>query len=136
MTAVRKEPCSTCPYRQDVPSGVWSHDTYEILRPYDADTGEQPIAWFGCHTTPDHYCHGWAVVGGTEGPQGLLALRLFGVDGDIPEAAVPLFSSHNEAADHGQAEIEHPSAEANAAIAKLGRKYERIREGNPEIFDG
>lgn len=27
----RTEPCETCPYRRDVPSGVWSADEYRKL---------------------------------------------------------------------------------------------------------
>ena len=29
---VRSQPCSSCPYRKDVPSGVWAHHEYEKLR--------------------------------------------------------------------------------------------------------
>ena len=107
---------------------MWAHDTYELLRPYDLPTGEQPFAPFGCHATPEHYCHGWAVVHSQRGsPYELLALRLFSPDNPIPEAAVPLFESGNEAADHGQADIEQPSIEARLAVQKLQHKYERLR---------
>lgn len=131
MTAVRREPCSACPYRQDVPSGVWQSHEYEKLRPYDLPTGEQPFGTFGCHATPEHHCHGWAVVHTSRGHEfDLLALRLFGLDGEIPEPFVPLFESGNDAADHGQADIDDPSPEARATIDRLTRKYPRIRGGN------
>ena len=56
----------------------------------------------------------------------LLALRLHG-NPSIPEAAVPLFASGNEAADWGEADIEDPSDEALAAVARLMSKYERLQ---------
>ena len=82
---------------------------YEKLRDYDEPTGYQPFAVFACHATPEHLCHGWAVVHSNRGHEyDLLALRLHG-NPSIPEAAVPLFDSGNEAADHGQADNEAPS---------------------------
>jgi len=124
---IRREPCSTCPYRRDVPSGVWAHDTYELLRPYDEPTGGQPFAWFACHATPEHMCHGWAVVHTTRGNEfDLLALRVR-PHGPIPEPFVPLFDSGNEAADHGQRDVESPSEAARATVDRLLSKYERLR---------
>lgn len=124
---IRSQPCSACPYRRDVPSGVWAYDTYEILRPYDEPTGDQPFAPFGCHATPEHLCHGWAVVHTSRGNEyDLLSLRLIGSP-PIPERVVPLFDSANEAADHGQEEIEEPSAEALEAVERLLRKYPRLQ---------
>jgi len=132
--SVRKEPCSTCPYRLDVPSGVWASHEYEKLRPYDLPTGDQPVGTFGCHATPEHYCHGWAVVHSSRGGQHeLLALRIWRPKGGIPPAAVPLFASGNEAADWGQADIEDPSPEALAAVRRLLRKYDRL-EGDREAW--
>jgi hypothetical protein len=49
----------------------------------------------------------------------------------VPEAFVPLFASGNEAADHGQRDIEEPSYEARVTVDKLLRKYDRLRDGNP-----
>jgi hypothetical protein len=40
------------------------------------------------------------------------------------ESPVPLFASGNEAADHGEAEIENPSVRARSAI----RKITKLRE--------
>jgi hypothetical protein len=42
---------------------------------------------------------------------------------------IPLFQSGNEAADHGQADIEHPSDEAKQAVSRLMEKYERLSDG-------
>jgi hypothetical protein len=128
MNEVRKEPCSSCPYRRDVPSGVWAADEYDKLVDYDKPTGEQPFAAFGCHATPEHYCHGWAVVHSNRGHQyDLLALRIYAPGVEIPESAVPLFSSGAEAAEHGKADIEGPSVEAKAVAGRLIRKYERLK---------
>lgn len=129
---IRSQPCSACPYRQDVASGVWAHQEYEKLRDYDASTGEQPFAPFACHATPEHYCHGWAVVHTSRGHEfDLLALRLHGCP-EIPEAGVPLFASGNEAADHGQAEVATPGSAAVETIERLTRKYTRLRGGVDE----
>lgn len=128
MVQVRGEACIACPYRRDVPSGVWSFEDYTKLPPYDAETPEQPMAAFRCHATPDHICHGWAVVGGYD----LLGLRLQELRQreqiEIPDAHVPLFATHTDAAKHGVADINAPSEEARRAMDKLMRKYKRLRE--------
>ena len=125
---VRSQPCTACPYRKDVPSGVWAQHEYDKLRDYDLPTGEQPMAVFACHATPEHLCHGWAVCHTTRGNEyDLLALRLHGYP-DIPEAGVSLFASGNEAADHGQADVDDPSDEAIEAVSRLIRKYERLQQ--------
>lgn len=85
-----------------------------------------------CHATPEHLCHGWVVVHTSRGHEhDLLALRMIGYP-DIPEPTVDLFASGNEAADHGQAEVETPSAEATSAVERLTRKYPRLRERKVE----
>jgi hypothetical protein len=129
---IRSAPCGACPYRRDCPSGVWAPHEYEKLRPYDEPTGSQPFGMFMCHATPDAICHGWAVVHTSQGPEyDLLALRVRQWEGDIPPPAVPLFSSGNEAADHGQAEIETPGPQARRTIDRLVRKYDRLRWDEP-----
>jgi hypothetical protein len=111
---------------------VWSYDEYEKLRPYDLPTGDQPLAYFACHATPDSICNGWAVCHTNRGNEfDLLALRLRGADYSmIPAESVPLFDSGNDAADHGQADITDPSDEAVAAVEKLQRKYPRLRDSD------
>lgn len=132
----RSQPCSACPYRCDVPSGVWAHEEYEKLREYDAPTGDQPFAVFACHATPESLCHGWTVVHTNRGHEyDLLALRLRGADYNmIPEPTVALFDSGNDAADWGQRDLEDPSDEAQETVARLLRKYPRLRTeaGVPE----
>jgi hypothetical protein len=126
---IKRRPCPQCPYRCDVPSGVWAHFEYEKLRLYDAPTGDQPPSAFACHARPEQLCHGWAVVHTSRGhAYDLLALRLRPPE-PIPKPAVPLFASGNEAADHGQRDIDTPSDEAQKAVETVMR-YPRIQEGN------
>lgn len=123
---VRPAPCSTCPYRRDVPSGVWHWDEYEKLRLYDEPTYNQPAQGFRCHCSPDSYCHGWAVVHSARGhDRALLALRLHPPSG-IPSAAVELFSSGHEAADHGQRDYESPSPAAIVTARRLVDRHPHI----------
>lgn len=132
---IRNQPCSACPYRQDVPSGVWAYAEYEKLRLYDEPTGAQPFAFFACHATPEHGCHGWAVVHTSRGhAYDLLALRLHGSP-TVPEPGVLLFASGNEAADHGQADMENPSPAATETADRLLRKYRRLQRDNPGALE-
>lgn len=120
MSSIRRAPCDSCPYRRDVPSGVWASEEYEKLRLYDADTAYQPTAAFHCHTTAAEYCHGWALV---HGPYDLLALRVAGCRGQwdckVPENVTPLFTSGAEAAEHGQREIRRPKDRARRTARKI-----------------
>lgn len=121
-------PCDYCPYRRDVPSGVWSKEEYDKLEEYDRPTAEQPLLWFGCHSRPNLACHGWAAVhGDQQGDHALLARRVLWFE--IPERVVPLFRSGREAARHGRARLLRPGKAAQAAVAKL-MHYRRLRE-NP-----
>lgn len=125
---VRSQPCTYCPYRRDVPSGVWSAHEYDKLVEYDKPTWDQPAATFGCHATPEFLCHGWAVVHSNRTDEfALLALRIWPVE-SIPEPAVPLFASGTEAAEHGMRDIETPSDEAFDAVGNLMSRYERLRD--------
>lgn len=137
MTKIRSEPCSACPYRRDVPSGVWAAHEYDKLREYDEPTGSQPFAAFACHATPDHLCNGWAVVHSNRGHEyELLALRMeagaMGALAAIPTPRTELFASGNEAADWGQRDVENPSVESRLAVERLTRKYPRLRAGDNE----
>ena len=129
MSKVRPSPCEACPYRRDVPSGLWARQEYEKLRAYDAETPQQPMATFACHATPQAYCHGWAVVHMTRGhDRELLALRVWPPEGGLPEPVVPLFASGTEAADHGERDIDDPSGEALRAMSRLVAKHPRLQE--------
>lgn len=124
----RKRPCVSCPYRRDVPSGVWAAKEYEKLPTYDGDIGAQALAGalrlFGCHQADGHLCAGWA---GHRPPDELLAIRLALSSGRINEAVldyttdVPLFASGAEASAHGLADNKAPGAHAVKMIGRLLR---------------
>jgi hypothetical protein len=129
--APAKAPCGTCPYRCDVPSGVWHADEYAKLPPYDGDTSAQPLGLFHCHQQDGRICAGWA---GTHDMHETLAVRLAASTGnlapDVVEALldyateVPLFDSGQAAADHGLAEVDEPGEKARKKIDTLTRRLE------------
>lgn len=127
MAEIRSMPCEACPYRRDVPSGLWAASEYDKLVDFDLPTGEQPFQAFACHATPDHLCHGWAVVHSSRGHEfDLLALRMGGSP-PVPPPGVPLFGSGREAAEHGKRDIAAPELAAEEAIERLQRKHPRLR---------
>lgn len=131
-------PCASCPYRRDVPSGVWAPEEYEKLPAYDRDTMSQPPQLFLCHQTGRddgaRVCAGWA---GCHDTGQLLALRFAAVTGSMtPEAVgatldyvspVPLFGSGVEAARHGLAEVERPGGRAVKTMSKIARRRGDLR---------
>lgn len=129
VRAPRPAPCGSCPYRRDVPSGVWAEEEYEILPRYDAETFDQPPAVFMCHQQDGHLCAGWVGCHDMEESMGLRLLARMGerISDDDLEATyayvspVPLFASGTEAASHGLAEVEEPSPRAGRVIQKLRR---------------
>lgn len=124
-----KNPCGSCPYRCNVPSGVWAEEEYEKLPEYDKPTGEQPARLFLCHQQNERICSGWA---GTHDMSNNLALRIAAVTGALtPEEVeetldyttpVELFESGAEAAEHGMADIDCPGTAAEKTISKIERK--------------
>lgn len=123
-----KAPCGTCPYRRDVPAGIWDASEYEKLPRYDGETVEQLLAGgtalFFCHQNDGHLCAGWV---GCHDMGEAIALRLHPVHPDTFDyvSPVPLFASGAEAAAHGLSGIDRPDASARAAIAKLERRRAR-----------
>jgi hypothetical protein len=127
---VAKAPCKSCPYRCDVPSGVWAQHEYEKLPKYDGEIGEQVMngAWglFNCHQRDGNLCAGWLACHGADN---LLAMRMTGEE-IAPEvwayeSPVPIFDSGREAAEHGMRDIENPGVWAQSTINRLMRKLER-----------
>ena len=127
-------PCDSCPYRRDVPSGVWVADEYRKLLAYDRETPYQPTGVFLCHLQNGHVCAGWA---GCHRGDDLLALRLAVASGGMTvedavatidyRSPVPLFSSGAEACAHGLADVDAPGADAHRAMAKVRRGREASR---------
>lgn len=125
-------PCGSCPYRQDVASGVWDVSEYEKLPRYDAPTSEQPPAVFLCHQQNGRVCAGWA---GCHDMDENLSLRFAPMMGtltsDEAEATrtyaspVELWESGRKAHDHGVASITAPNEKAQQLIAKLERRKQR-----------
>lgn len=123
-----RRPCGGCPYRRDVPSGVWERSEYEKLPDYDAPTPYQPPGIFICHLTDGtahRVCAGWA---GCHDGEELLSLRIAVAVREISpetyrltvlyESPVPLFASGAEAAAHG---MEEPTPAASRVIEKILR---------------
>ncbi|MFJ7281095.1 DUF6283 family protein [Kitasatospora sp. NPDC098663] len=123
--------CDTCPYRRDVPSGVWAATEYDKLEQYDRPMGEQPRKVWQCHQADQdsdqrRMCAGWI---GCHGGAELLALQIALLSGRIDSATfveavdytsqVPLFDSGAEAAAQGRADIDLPGDDARRAIAKI-----------------
>lgn len=120
-----KAPCGTCPYRLDVPAGIWDASEYEKLPRYDGDTVEQLIneaySLFFCHQNDGHLCAGWV---GCHDMNEALALRIHAVAEETFDyvSPVPLFESGAAAAAHGLSGVDDPDRRARAAIAKLERR--------------
>lgn len=126
-------PCRSCPYRRDVPSGIWDASEYDKLPRYDEPTYDQPLALWQCHQTDrdhpaSHLCAGWV---GCHGDQ-LLALRLGLVAGEISpdtyraaityQSPTPLFDSGAQAAAHGRKHINRPNRLARRLITRILRR--------------
>lgn len=121
----RPRPCASCPYRQNVASGVWDASEYAKLPEYDGDTAGQNIATFMCHQQDGAVCSGW--LGHTD-PSQLLAVRIGIMTGALDPACaeyetdVPLFPSGAEAAAHGMRDYRHPGRKAQDTIQKIVTK--------------
>lgn len=120
-------PCVTCPYRRDVPSGVWAREEYEKLPAYDRPTCEQPAALFMCHQNDGGLCTGW-LQSHANRPHAfdLLALRFnwrqFTAEVlkvALSRPAVALFRTGAAAAKHGLKALRRPGRKATAAMARI-----------------
>lgn len=125
----RKNPCASCPYRKNVPSGIWDESEYQKLPLYDGEIFEQGAdAVFMCHQQDGCVCSGW--LGHREDPTDLLAVRLgLSFKHLDPSCAdyttdVPLFSSGEEAAEHGLTQLYYPGKAAQKTIKKITLKRE------------
>lgn len=117
LTTVRPRPCPSCPYRRDVPSGIWDASEYDKLPMFDGSTEDQlnagAFALFHCHSTPAKLCAGWV---GCHDMDENLAVRMNArnLDPAVYEysSPVPLFDSGAEAAAHGMRDLATPGPEA------------------------
>jgi hypothetical protein len=125
-----KAPCKSCPYRRDVPSGVWDQSEYDKLPAYDGEIIDQLNAGgtglFMCHQRDGRLCAGWV---GCHGASNLLAARL-SASKIYPtvwsyRTSVPLFESGAAAAAHGKRAIRRPGKEALRTIVRLAAKRQR-----------
>lgn len=127
-----KSPCKSCPYRRDVPSGVWAAEEYEKLPLYDGDILEQALkgatARFDCHQRDGTLCAGWVAV---HGGRNLLAMRILSFHNAVNPyvwdyvSPVPLWTSGAEACAHGKRSIQRPGRQARGMIDRLVRKRDR-----------
>jgi hypothetical protein len=126
-------PCASCPYRRDVPSGVWTEHEYAKLPNYDEPTWSQPVGLFLCHQRDRDddrvsVCSGWA---GCHDGDHLMAVRIALSTGEITvetataicayDSPVPLFGSGAEAATHGMRDIDNPGPAAIEMMDKIRR---------------
>lgn len=154
---VPKRACSSCPYRRDVPSGVWAREHYELLRDMDSrrtikvpmlgpndetvmvDAPNPNPGTFHCHqsnaTGRPTVCRGWLSV-----ERNSIGVRLLASFGGIEYEDIPdedesatYYSSGTEAAEAGLRDIENPSSEARLLCRKLvGRGAGRWGEDDDE----
>lgn len=122
-------PCGSCPYRRDVPSGVWAEEEYAKLPRFDQLTWQQPPAAFFCHQQDGRLCAGWVGCHDMDESMGLrfaLAHELITSEDFVAAleyvSPVPLWDSGAEAAAHGMAAIENPDAKARRTIDKLTQR--------------
>jgi len=124
-----KAPCRSCPYRKDVPSGVWAANEYDKLPDYDGQIIHQALkgatALFFCHQNDGQLCAGWVGCHAANS----LALRLhhhkIAPSVFEYESPVPLFASGTAACKHGKREIRKPGSSARGVIERLIRKRKR-----------
>jgi hypothetical protein len=128
-------PCESCPYRRNVPSGVWVAEEYAKLPAYDRPTAEQPAGLFLCHQQDGRACAGWA---GCHDMSQSLALRFASISGVPAEtidalldyvSPVPLWPTGVAAAEHGMTEVDAPGDTADRLIGKLVRRRDDREKG-------
>ncbi len=135
LVTVRQSPCGSCPYRRDVPSGLWAASEYNKLPGYDGQTWEQAQAGatglFFCHRTPEFLCAGWVSCHDMDNN---LAMRLHArrqcVDPAVYdyESPVPLFATGAQAAAHGLRDIDDPGEAARDNVQQLSHIIARRKK--------
>ena len=128
-----KSPCGSCPYRRDVPPGVWADQEYTKLPAYDGQTWEQPTGLFLCHQRDGRLCAGWV---GCHDMSHSLAIRLGRLEPEVVQevfdytSPVPLWNTGQQAATHG---MQPKNAQAERVVNKLltRRSQALDRDGTP-----
>ncbi len=126
-------PCNTCPYRRDVPAGIWAANEYEKLPQYDGDAIDMIGSIFHCHqenaTGIDTVCRGWLSVHADSVPVRVAVMQgwLTPEQRDA-EVNVPLFASGAEACKAGLAGVKTPDEAACLAVEKLAKKFAKRGE--------
>lgn len=126
--ACHPNPCSSCPYRKDTPSGVWAREEYLKLPRYDDPNTFAGV--FLCHhsttSQQDTVCRGWVEV--HERNLGV-RLTMFRIDWDKAgrePTKVPLYRSGAEACRAGLRGVRRPSKAAREMSQKLLKAREAI----------
>lgn len=138
---LHKSPCVSCPYRKDVPSGIWAAQEYDKIEQYDKPTFAQPRGVFMCHQQDNSLCRGWLDCHGYN----LLSVRMACSTGKLSaievESAlvagpsVPVFATAGDASKHGRKSIARPGPKAQALMDKLLSQRERkIKEISVDDF--
>lgn len=118
-------PCPTCPYRRDVPSGVWAEQEYVRLKEFD---DQRKISAFLCHNggsdpkTNRTLCRGWVEVHNQNWGVRLALCQVEWNDANSKPTKVPLYKSGAQAMKAGLRKLNQPSREARAICDKLARK--------------
>lgn len=77
----RKNPCASCPYRKNVPPGIWDQSEYDKLSKYDGEMHEQQAtAVFMCHQHDGCVYSGWLAH---REPVDMLAVRIGLISGQM-----------------------------------------------------
>lgn len=131
---INRAPCTSCPYRKDVPSGIWVDEEYDKILPYDNETFAQPPRVFMCHQNDGALCRGWLDCHGPD----LLGMRLSCSMGEVDPKeliqalddgpAVPVFETAADAAKHGRKSIKRPGRKAKLLMDKI--EIRRSRNGD------
>jgi hypothetical protein len=127
-------PCGSCPYRKDVPSGVWAESEYNKLPEYDHELiFLQPQGAFFCHQQTGSLCAGWV---GCHDMENSLAMRMSLMADLITEAQylealryecpIPLWESGDAARTHGLKDLHEPGEQARKVVQKLERKLKGL----------
>lgn len=125
--ACAPNPCPSCPYRKDTPSGVWSEEEYNKLPGYD-NPMEYPGLFLCHHSTTadkDMVCRGWLEVHHENIGVRIAMLTKIEMDNYKIPTKVKLFKSGAEACEFGLKNVNKPSAAARKMIDKLREARER-----------